>query len=800
MRAVLTFLAASLIATVVSLIPAPPAWAAGFDVGHPFSISTAGFGTRLSGLPPTAAAMQQEDPPPDPDEGEAINDAVEKLQEDLEAPGWQIWPSHEHNQIVNLDTWLHVAAGWENKTADGSADDHDAEVIAKPTKAIWSFTESTTGRTSTVTCEGPGKPWSDDLPDTEVPECAKSWEHSTDVTGLVEISVAIVYEVSGGALPEDSDEDLGNVARPITEIRSPESEARPLTVAEVQTWSVDDLPEVPDAIEPAGAVGVPKDCSGFFSFCWISEGIKALAKGIVGLVDLVVDGVVWVAKKVGEAIIAAIPGAKAILDFIAGCAEFAIEALKNIGELIKTIVRAVTDFKKFVEESWALIKGVGEAFLKDPVEFAKEFLAGVVDLELLKENPAKWAGKMSCEVLATVLTGGTATGLSKALKKITPSSLKKFLDKLDGKKNGKDSDGGDSNEGADRNDAGNGDSDGGDRDDARDKDDATDDDGESCRISSFPTGTQVLMADGTQTSIELIRPGDYVISYNVDTGVWEPKLVLDQWSHRDRGPPATATLDDGSTITATDDHQFWVMTDGASDWRELQHLNEGDQLLSPERAVTVENITVGPRHPWTVWELTVADNHNFTVSTGTDRVLVHNGCSETKYDGDFSEFDDKFKPKNKETPTFDANNTTQIKPGTKGGWRYAPRIRAKRDRDGNDIPPSFEGSQTSDGGMVFKRKSDGALVKYDKNGYPDFGPHAKLEVELTGFAKGDRPADFEAANKLIGKGDDWGNGAPDGYVWHHHKEGDKYIMQLLPEAIHSTKVGGFPHAGGVSQG
>jgi len=113
-----------------------------------------------------------------------------------------------------------------------------------------------------------------------------------------------------------------------------------------------------------------------------------------------------------------------------------------------------------------------------------------------------------------------------------------------------------------------------------------------------------------------------VLSHNLDTSVWEPQLVVDQWSHLDRGPPATATLTTSGTVTATDDHLFWQAD--TSKWVELQFLDAGDELLTPAGTVTIAAVDVGEAQDWLVWELTVQDNHNFTVLAGDDPVLVHN--------------------------------------------------------------------------------------------------------------------------------------------------------------------------------
>lgn len=150
--------------------------------------------------------------------------------------------------------------------------------------------------------------------------------------------------------------------------------------------------------------------------------------------------------------------------------------------------------------------------------------------------------------------------------------------------------------------------------------------GGSCPIASFPTGTPVLMADGSYLSINQIRPGDAVLSYNFETKGWEPREVLDQWSYVDRDAAATMTLADHTQVTATADHQFWVETTHA--WTEVQHLVTGHDLLSTDGPVEVADVELAPAQPWVVWELTVEHNHNFAVSTGSADVLVHNSEDE----------------------------------------------------------------------------------------------------------------------------------------------------------------------------
>ena len=134
------------------------------------------------------------------------------------------------------------------------------------------------------------------------------------------------------------------------------------------------------------------------------------------------------------------------------------------------------------------------------------------------------------------------------------------------------------------------------------------------------------MGNGTHKPIEDIEPGDYVLAHDLETGQWRPQLVLDQWSHLDDGHMATVTISDGTTVTATDHHQFWNASDQT--WTELDSIESGDQLLSPNGTVEVSSLKIADPATTLVWELAVDTDHNFTVHTGSEDLLVHNvnGC------------------------------------------------------------------------------------------------------------------------------------------------------------------------------
>lgn len=82
-------------------------------------------------------------------------------------------------------------------------------------------------------------------------------------------------------------------------------------------------------------------------------------------------------------------------------------------------------------------------------------------------------------------------------------------------------------------------------------------------------------------------------------------------------------------------------------------------------------------------------------------------------------------------------------------------------------------------------------VRFDADGYPDFGPHATHDVQID--MKGNRSygpnGDFGAANEAAGFPRNQRH--PD-HTWHHHQ--DRSTMQLVPRDLHDE----IRHSGGVS--
>ncbi|MBU0632393.1 HNH endonuclease, partial [bacterium] len=75
-------------------------------------------------------------------------------------------------------------------------------------------------------------------------------------------------------------------------------------------------------------------------------------------------------------------------------------------------------------------------------------------------------------------------------------------------------------------------------------------------------------------------------------------------------------------------------------------------------------------------------------------------------------------------------------------------------------------------------------VQFNKQGFPDFSPYSKAEVNINGLT-GNYVKDAAIANKVVGL-----KSTPEGYVWHHVENGNS--MQLIPRDIHNV----VRHTGG----
>ncbi|MDX6740735.1 LamG-like jellyroll fold domain-containing protein [Actinocorallia sp. A-T 12471] len=160
----------------------------------------------------------------------------------------------------------------------------------------------------------------------------------------------------------------------------------------------------------------------------------------------------------------------------------------------------------------------------------------------------------------------------------------------------------------------------------------SDTDGVACPIpaeNSFVPGTLVLMADGSTKPIEKIKIGEKVLAGDVSSGKNAPRTVVATIEGSGEKNLTTLTIDtdgpagsDTATLTATDNHPFWVPTLTA--WTDAEDLNPGQWLqLSNGTRAQITAVTHQTR-PTKVHNLTITTTHTYYVLAGQTPVLVHN--------------------------------------------------------------------------------------------------------------------------------------------------------------------------------
>ncbi len=145
----------------------------------------------------------------------------------------------------------------------------------------------------------------------------------------------------------------------------------------------------------------------------------------------------------------------------------------------------------------------------------------------------------------------------------------------------------------------------------------------------FPAATLVVTPAGLQ-AISTLRVGDTVLAEDPQRGVVErdtvQALIADP-----AAPLLSLELSDGSTITVTADHPFWVdLVPGltAGGWLEAGKLRAGDHLRTASgTSVAVTAVRRGVGHA-VVYNLSVVHDHTFFI--GAAQVLVHN-CIDDKF-------------------------------------------------------------------------------------------------------------------------------------------------------------------------
>ncbi|WP_406400100.1 DNRLRE domain-containing protein [Streptomyces sp. NBC_00879] len=148
--------------------------------------------------------------------------------------------------------------------------------------------------------------------------------------------------------------------------------------------------------------------------------------------------------------------------------------------------------------------------------------------------------------------------------------------------------------------------------------------------NSFVPGTKVAMADGSTKNIEDLKEGEYVLASDPETGELQARQITDTRNHSGVKHLITLTVDpdgkDGdakpATITATDEHPFWLPDFGK--WVNAEDLEPG-MWLQTSAGTWVQVTAVDESHrTQRVFNLTVDGQHTYYVQAGATPVLVHN--------------------------------------------------------------------------------------------------------------------------------------------------------------------------------
>ncbi|BCY10906.1 putative Ig domain-containing protein [Actinoplanes sp. L3-i22] len=155
-------------------------------------------------------------------------------------------------------------------------------------------------------------------------------------------------------------------------------------------------------------------------------------------------------------------------------------------------------------------------------------------------------------------------------------------------------------------------------------------------FNSFRGDTPVLMADGSTTAIQDIRPGQLVLAGDPSSQTASARPVTELLINTDTDL-TDLTLADGSVIHTTAHHPFW--TPENQEWTDAQNLVAGTTLSSTNGITTAVTSVRTFTGSMTMYNLTVDRIHTYYVIAGNTPILVHNFNCPRKIDYDSDDHD-----------------------------------------------------------------------------------------------------------------------------------------------------------------
>ena len=112
----------------------------------------------------------------------------------LPSPAIETAPPNGSPQLVGVATWLWIDPGaWQTLTASATAGPVTATATAVPTKVVWDM-----GDGDTVTCDGPGTPYSSSDPDATT-DCSYTWPDPGSYTVTATVYWSVTWTATGAA-------------------------------------------------------------------------------------------------------------------------------------------------------------------------------------------------------------------------------------------------------------------------------------------------------------------------------------------------------------------------------------------------------------------------------------------------------------------------------------------------------------------------------------------------------------------------------------------------------------------------
>jgi hypothetical protein len=146
----------------------------------------------------------------------------------------------------------------------------------------------------------------------------------------------------------------------------------------------------------------------------------------------------------------------------------------------------------------------------------------------------------------------------------------------------------------------------------------------------FIEGTMISLIDGTLKPIEDIQPNDRVITYNIGDNTFEEGIV-ERLITPVTDSLVVITLADGSSVTSTQEHPYYVNGKGWSSYdpvsteylhdMNVNRLEINDELMTKDGTyLIITDITVQDVSNVQVYNFEVTGNHSYFANN----VLVHN--------------------------------------------------------------------------------------------------------------------------------------------------------------------------------